>query len=116
MLLLMGIVGTAFPAVASSWVGVWETADQWGSVYYIEIKDDNRAMSTYGDGWHGDWQKAGGGVRITWDSKGGDFIFNGVMGKQRVHTPPPRWGMAGFSSYMKKIDALPPEAENVSPD
>ncbi len=90
-------------AASSPWVGIWETADQWGSAYRLTIEDGGNAQSTYGDGWNGRWQAESGGVVIEWENQGRDFIFNGVMGRQRLHTPPPRWGMQGFSSYMKKI-------------
>lgn len=92
---------------SSPWIGIWETADRWGSTYHIVIHDDGSAKSTYGEQPAGTWSERDGGVGVIWDDKGRDFLFNGVMGHQRLHTPPAHWGMQGFSSYMKKRDALP---------
>ena len=59
----------ASSAETSRWQGLWQTADEWGSAYTIDIRADGTATADYGDGWVGRWHKEyGNNVVIEWNS------------------------------------------------
>ena len=67
-----------------NWIGKWIASDQWQSEFQIEIKEDGNATSTYGSGEKGRWKIVDGNIEIRWDSGKKDYIFQGVMGFQRI--------------------------------
>ncbi len=94
------IVLMSFSALAG-WEGAWETGDSWGSSYRIDIHPDGTAQTDYAEGWNGQWHEAkGGSLVIEWDSGWRDYIFNGVMGRQRLAS---KEGQKGYSSYIRPI-------------
>ncbi len=94
-------VWLSFPAFAG-WEGSWETADSWGGSYRIDVYPDGTAMTDYAEGWKGQWHEAeGGSLVIEWDSGWRDYIFNGVMGRQRLAS---KEGQRGYSSYMHPLE------------
>ena len=68
----------------NKWIGKWIALDQWQSEFIIEIKEDGTAITDYGDGDEGNWSFVDGNVEIIWGSGKKDYIFNGVMGFQRL--------------------------------
>ena len=93
----------------ADWDGLWQTTDAHGSEFYIEVKPDGLAHMYYGDGIEGTWKKEGSGLRIVWEGGKEDFLFNGVMGRQRLSSDSQTRGkdIPGYSSAMTKIEALP---------
>ena len=92
---------SSFPAFAD-WEGAWETGDSWGGSYRIDVYPDGTAVTDYAEGWKGQWHEAeGGSLVIEWDSGWRDYIFNGVMGRQRLAS---KEGQRGYSSYMHIIE------------
>ena len=90
---------------SNPWVGFWETADAYGSTFRMEVRADGSAFLNYGDGVEGSWVKEGSGLRIIWASGKKDFLFNGVMGRQRLGSSKDP-NMPGTSSFMKKVDSI----------
>ncbi len=72
-------------ALEKKWIGRWYATDEWQSEYIIELKENGGAISDYANGEKGKWKIVDGNVKIFWDSGKSDFIFNGVMGMQRLH-------------------------------
>ena len=68
----------------TSWTGKWQALDEWQSEFSIVIKNDGSATSNYGNGERGNWEIVDGNLEIEWDSGITDYIFNGVMGIQRL--------------------------------
>ncbi|MBC6445499.1 MAG: hypothetical protein GDA50_08845 [Alphaproteobacteria bacterium GM202ARS2] len=83
------------------WLGTWQTRDKWGSDYTIILKQDGTAYAQYAKGINGTWHKKDGGIVILWDNKTRDFLFNGVMGHQRLFTSP-RDPASNYNAGMKK--------------
>ena len=67
------------------WIGKWSAMDEWQSEFTITIENNQIAKSNYADGEIGTWEEIDGGLLINWQSGKTDFIFNGVMGTQRLH-------------------------------
>ena len=87
-------------SLLADWSGVWETMDQYRSEFTITLRDDGSAYSDYGDGWEGMWKADESGVSIEWNNGRKDFIFNGVMGIQRIASASKF--SSGYSPFMKK--------------
>jgi len=87
-------------SVLADWTGIWETMDQYQSAFTIILKDDGSAYSDYGDGWAGVWKENESGVTISWNNGRRDFVFNGVMGIQRIANASKF--SRGYSAFMKK--------------
>ena len=83
----------------NNWLGEWIALDEWQSEFSIIIKDDGSASSNYGDGENGDWKIVDGNLKIQWDSGKTDYIFNGVMGIQRLRKTKNK----SYTSGMKKL-------------
>ena len=75
-------------ASEQQWLGAWQTRDNWGSEYTIVLEQDGTAHAAYAGGIDGTWQSKDGGILILWDNKTQDFLFSGVMGRQRLFTSP----------------------------
>tara|TARA_B100000686_G_C16783202_1_gene973386 strand:+ start:423 stop:740 length:318 start_codon:yes stop_codon:yes gene_type:complete len=73
-----------FSFANNSWVGNWIASDEWQSEFNIIIKADGSAKSDYGAGEIGEWKNLDGNLEIIWESGKKDYIFNGVMGFQRI--------------------------------
>ena len=73
-----------FSLASNSWVGNWIATDEWQSEFNIIIKANGSAQSDYGSGEIGEWENVDGNLKITWESGKKDYIFNGVMGYQRI--------------------------------
>ena len=84
---------------ASNWVGDWIAYDEWQSEFKISILEGGKALSNYGDGEEGEWEIKNGNVEIIWDSSQTDYIFNGVMGIQRIRKKKNK----SYSSGMRKL-------------
>ena len=69
---------------SNSWVGRWAALDEWQSEFNITIKEDGSAVSDYGNGEKGNWKVVDGNLEISWDNGIVDYLFNGVMGFQRI--------------------------------
>ncbi|MAH78712.1 MAG: hypothetical protein CBE14_003165 [Rickettsiales bacterium TMED254] len=70
---------------SNKWLGNWIAFDQWQSEFEIKLEENGRAFSTYADGDEGTWSLLDGNLVIKWKSGKKDYIFDGVMGKQRIH-------------------------------
>ena len=81
------------------WVGKWEALDKWQSEFLIEINDDGTALTNYGNGEKGNWTIVDGNLQIIWESGTKDYIFNGVMGYQRLS----KSRNDSYTSGMKKL-------------
>ena len=68
----------------NNWLGEWIALDQWQSEFSIKINKDGSAKSNYGDGESGSWKIIDGNLKIIWNSGKSDYIFQGVMGYQRI--------------------------------
>ncbi len=66
------------------WMGKWLALDQWQSEFLIKINKDGTAFSEYGAGEEGSWSVVDGNLEIKWKSGKTDYLFNGVMGYQRL--------------------------------
>ena len=73
--------------------------DEWQSEFSIIIKNDGSASSNYGNGESGNWKIVDGNLEIIWDSGITDYIFNGVMGIQRLRKTKNK----SYTSGMKKL-------------
>ena len=82
-----------------SWIGKWMALDEWQSEFTIEINEDGSALSDYANGDKGTWKLVDGNVVIMWDSGKKDYIFNGVMGFQRLN----KGKKKSYTSGMKKL-------------
>ncbi|MBC6497090.1 MAG: hypothetical protein GDA54_02050 [Alphaproteobacteria bacterium GM7ARS4] len=71
-----------------TWLGQWHTRDGWGSDYTITLSQNGQAHSSYGDGLDGTWREKDGGIFIQWRNNATDFLFQGVMGRQRLFVHP----------------------------
>lgn len=88
--------------ILDTWLGTWQAFDKDQYPFVIIIRRDGSATHDYADGGIGVWKIHEGGVLIQWQGGKKDFLFNGVMGLQRLHKPShPR--AQGYSSAMKKI-------------
>ena len=83
----------------TSWIGEWLALDEWQSEFSIIIKNDGSASSNYGNGENGNWKVVDGNLEIVWDSGITDYIFNGVMGIQRLRKTKNK----SYTSGMKKL-------------
>tara|TARA_B100000579_G_scaffold138829_1_gene112837 strand:+ start:706 stop:1023 length:318 start_codon:yes stop_codon:yes gene_type:complete len=83
----------------TSWIGEWLALDEWQSEFSIIIKNDGSASSNYGNGENGNWKIVDGNLEIVWDSGITDYIFNGVMGIQRLRKTKNK----SYTSGMKKL-------------
>ena len=81
------------------WVGKWKALDKWQSEFLIEINDDGTALTNYGNGEKGNWTIVDGNLKIIWESGNKDYIFNGVMGFQRLS----KSRNDSYTSGMKKL-------------
>ena len=81
------------------WVGKWQALDKWQSEFLIEINDDGTALTNYGNGEKGNWKIVDGNLQIIWESGTKDYIFNGVMGYQRLS----KSRNDSYTSGMKKL-------------
>ena len=72
-------------ALNEKWVGEWIATDEWQSEYIITLKKSGIAISNYANGEKGKWTIVDSNIEILWDSGKSDFLFNGVMGMQRLH-------------------------------
>ena len=72
-------------ASENKWLGDWIAFDEWQSEFTITLKKNGNASSNYANGDLGEWYIVDGNVKIEWESGKDDFIFNGVMGLQRLH-------------------------------
>ena len=68
----------------NNWLGEWIALDQWQSEFSIKINKDGSANSNYGDGESGSWKIIDGNLKIIWNPGKSDYIFQGVMGYQRI--------------------------------
>ena len=82
-----------------SWIGKWMAFDEWQSEFIIEINEDGSALSDYANGDKGTWKLVDGNVEIIWESGKKDYIFNGVMGFQRLN----KGKQKSYTSGMKKL-------------
>ena len=80
------------------WVGEWIAQDQWQSEFLIEVKKDGSAFTNYGAGDTGKWSIVDGNLEIQWKSGNKDYMFNGVMGYQRLS----KNQNASYTSGLKK--------------
>lgn len=88
--------------IVTRWVGVWQTGDADNYPFLLEIKRDGSAFQDYGAGSSGRWRIHEGGLLIEWADGHQDYLFDGVMGMQRLHKPVnPR--ARKYSSFMKKM-------------
>ena len=87
-------------SLLADWSGVWETMDEYRSTFTIILKEDGSAYSDYGDGWDGVWKENESGVTINWKNGRSDFVFNGVMGIQRIAKASKF--SRGYTAFMKK--------------
>ena len=69
---------------ANNWIGKWIASDQWQSEFLIEINENGDATTTYGSGEKGQWKIIDGNIEIVWESGKRDYLFQGVMGFQRI--------------------------------
>jgi predicted Fe-S protein YdhL (DUF1289 family) len=67
-----------------NWIGRWIASDQWQSEFLIEIKENGDAITSYGAGDKGQWEIIDGNIEIFWESGKKDYLFQGVMGFQRI--------------------------------
>ena len=81
------------------WIGKWKALDKWQSEFLIEINDDGTALTNYGNGEKGNWTIVDGNLQIIWESGTKDYIFNGVMGYQRLS----KSRNDSYTSGMKKL-------------
>ena len=93
LIILVVLIQASFPtapayAQKTTWLGTWKTQDSWGSDYTITLYPDGKAFAQYANGIHGNWKAQDGGIAIEWQNKTRDFIFHGVMGRQRLFTKP----------------------------
>lgn len=86
-------------ACEEKWIGKWNAYDEWKSEYLISIKKNGNAISSYGNGEEGFWKIKDCNLEITWDSGKKDFIFNGVMGVQRLNDSKNK----SYTSGMRKL-------------
>ena len=87
-------------SLLADWTGTWETMDQYKSTFTIILKEDGSAYSDYGDGWDGVWKENESGVTVNWNNGRRDFVFNGVMGIQRIASASKF--SRGYTAFMKK--------------
>ena len=87
-------------SLLADWTGTWETMDQYKSTFTIILKEDGFAYSDYGDGWEGVWKEDESGVIVNWNNGRRDFVFNGVMGIQRIASASKF--SRGYTAFMKK--------------
>ena len=87
-------------SLLADWSGVWETMDEYRSTFTIILKADGSAYSDYGDGWDGEWKENESGVTVNWKNGRSDFVFNGVMGIQRIAKASKF--SRGYTAFMKK--------------
>lgn len=86
LILLFSLLSNCVKADATNkWLGNWIAFDQWQSEFEIKLEEDGKAFSTYADGDEGTWFFLDGNLVIKWKSGKKDYIFDGVMGKQRIH-------------------------------
>ena len=81
------------------WIGKWKALDKWQSEFLIQINDDGTAITSYGNGEKGNWKIVDGNLQIIWESGTKDYIFNGVMGYQRLS----KSRNDSYTSGMKKL-------------
>ena len=86
-------------SLLADWTGTWETMDQYKSTFTIILKEDGSAYSDYGDGWEGVWKEDESGVIVNWNNGRRDFVFNGVMGIQRIASASKF--SRGYTAFMK---------------
>lgn len=113
--LLAALVAVVLPLLTSSpaaagWEGIWETRDQYGSVFYFVVNPDGTALSYYGDGIPGTWETADtDATRIIWENGRKDYLFNGIMGMQRISLPVSGDVKEGpiFNMGIRRVEAIP---------
>ncbi len=84
-LFLLSFVSSLVFADEKKWLGEWIAFDEWKSQYIIKLEKNYEASSNYADGQEGTWAFKDGNILIEWNNGKTDFIFNGVMGLQRLH-------------------------------
>ncbi len=98
-LILFFLLIFSFSNAKNSWTGKWIALDEWQSEFIIEINEDGSAISNYGNGDKGTWKIVDGNIEIIWESGKKDYIFNGVMGFQRLN----KGKQKSYTSGMKKL-------------
>ena len=96
-LLLLFLSSFVF-ANEKKWIGEWIAFDKWQSEFIIELNKDYGASSNYANGQSGTWSLKDGSILIKWENGKTDFIFNGVMGLQRLH----KSKQSSYTSGIKK--------------
>ena len=83
----------------NKWLGKWIALDEWQSEFSIIINKDGSANSNYANGENGSWKIVDGNLEIIWDSGKSDYLFQGVMGYQRIR----KNKNTSYTSGLKKL-------------
>jgi hypothetical protein len=108
---------TANPQKNAEFAGNWKVADGDGTVFYVVLKPDATATSTWGEGQHGTWKLIGDKAQVTWSDGWVNVIYkSGTAYKKNAYAPGAHLdGMPTNSSSAEKVATVPPTTPAPAP-